>query len=271
MKQRHLNLDNFYSFGMKINYHDNACVDLEKASGSHTHDEYEIYINISGDVSFMVEDRIYPIRPGNIIISRPHEYHHCIYHSEAPHHHYCIFFSGKNNEELIETIFGEAEEKSHLFETSQANFLELTALCHTLCEPLENEIEKYYLFFKMLLIIQRSKSGLQKKTEDKQEVEKILEFINKNYQNEISVFKLAETAHISMSTLERWFKDALKTTPSNYITKLRLANAAKDLLKNASVTEAAENNGFSDVSRFIVLFKKHYGMTPYKYKKPELR
>ena len=44
----------------------------------HIHNECEIYINLSGDVSFAVENSVYPIMPGGIIITRPLEYHHCI-------------------------------------------------------------------------------------------------------------------------------------------------------------------------------------------------
>ena len=63
----------------------------------HLHSECEIYINLSGDVSFMVEEKIYPIRPGDAILTRPYEYHHCIYHSDAPHEHFWILFSAEGN------------------------------------------------------------------------------------------------------------------------------------------------------------------------------
>ena len=55
---------------------------------SHIHGECEIYLNLSGDVSFEVENRLYPIKRGSVIITRPYEHHHCIYHSDLPHGHY---------------------------------------------------------------------------------------------------------------------------------------------------------------------------------------
>lgn len=75
-------------FSMQIAY-----VDIDSHSSlnqfeHHIHPECEIYLNLSGDVSFMVEDRIYPITAGSVIITRPHEYHHCIYHSDKRHRHY---------------------------------------------------------------------------------------------------------------------------------------------------------------------------------------
>ncbi len=72
---------------------------------SHIHDQCEIYINVAGDVSFMVEDRIYPISPGDVIVTRPFEYHQCIYHSIMPHEHFWILFSSKGNEDWLDLFF----------------------------------------------------------------------------------------------------------------------------------------------------------------------
>ena len=59
----------------------------------------------------------------------------------------------------------------------------------------------------------------------------------------------------------------LNISPSEYIKKKRLANAAKLLSKGYTVSEASSQSGFSDYSNFIALFKKTYGVTPLKYKK----
>ena len=51
---------------------------------SHIHKECEIYINLSGDVSFEVENHIYPISRGSVIITRPYEYHQGGYQHRDP-------------------------------------------------------------------------------------------------------------------------------------------------------------------------------------------
>lgn len=60
----------------------------------HIHSECEIYFNLSGDVSFMAGDNVYPVSRGSLIITRPYEYHHCIYHSDAVHRYYRALFLG---------------------------------------------------------------------------------------------------------------------------------------------------------------------------------
>ena len=54
----------------------------------HMHHECEIYVNLCGEVSFAVEDRIYPVRRGSVIITRPYEFHHCIYRANKLHEHF---------------------------------------------------------------------------------------------------------------------------------------------------------------------------------------
>ena len=57
-------------FEFNIKYTDLSLDFYEASSIGHTHNECEIYINVSGDVSFMVENNIYPISSGDIIITR---------------------------------------------------------------------------------------------------------------------------------------------------------------------------------------------------------
>ena len=72
---------------------------------THIHRECEIYLNLSGEVSFEVENRIYPVSPGTVILTRPYEYHHCICHSDVPHRHYWITFSAQETEDYLSLFF----------------------------------------------------------------------------------------------------------------------------------------------------------------------
>ena len=60
--------------------------------GAHIHSFCEVYLNLSGDVSFVVEDSVYPVGRGDIIITKPNEVHRCVYHSDCVHEHFCLWF-----------------------------------------------------------------------------------------------------------------------------------------------------------------------------------
>ena len=68
--------------------------ELISRTHSHIHSFCEVYVNVSGDVSFVVEGKVYPIGYGDVIITKPNEFHHCVFHSERAHEHYCLWIDG---------------------------------------------------------------------------------------------------------------------------------------------------------------------------------
>ena len=55
------------SFKINVEFNKTRNPSTDKVS-SHIHEVCEIYVNLTGDVSFIVEDAVYPIKPGDIII-----------------------------------------------------------------------------------------------------------------------------------------------------------------------------------------------------------
>ena len=237
-------------------------------NGSHIHDQCEIYVNVSGNVSFMVEGQLYPITRGSAIITRPFEYHHCIYHTSTPHEHYWILFSGTGNEALLDLFFDRPAGKENLLVLPQQQTEELLELCSTLSknEP-DSTAEKYKLFFELLSLL---RSGNHQKSQAKnipQELHHVLNTINSSFAAPLCIKDLARDSFISINTLERLFKTHLGVTPTEYIQKKRVSHGAKLLQQGYSVSQAAGECGYPDTSQFIALFKKAFGQTPLQYRK----
>ena len=64
----------------------------------------------------------------------------------------------------------------------------------------------------------------------------------------------------------QYFKKVTGVTPKDYLTNIKLTRA-KDMMKSGSVTEAAMDLGYENISYFISLFKEKYGITPKQYQK----
>lgn len=235
-------------------------------NNSHVHPECEIYFNVSGDVSFMVENRIHPISPGDIVITRPYEYHHCIYHSDAPHHHYCVLFTPPADERFLPRFFDRKAGEGNLLATGKSQRDELTECLERLRKEELSECERYSVWLRILTIIE-SASGKKSERRVVSEIDTALDYIEKNYTENISVERLAASVGMSINTLERHFRRVIGMSPLTYLKKKRLAHAARMLVDGSSVIEAAVGSGFSDYSYFIILFKEAYGVTPLKYKK----
>lgn len=93
-----------------------------------------------------------------------------------------------------------------------------------------------------------------------------LRYVHRHLDRHIAVQELAEAACMSPSTLHRTFRQALGTTPLQYMTDVRMQRA-QELLRDPArtVTAVSYDLGFDSVSHFIKTFKKHVGDTPKVY------
>ncbi|ALS02267.1 hypothetical protein ATZ33_12990 [Enterococcus silesiacus] len=96
----------------------------------------------------------------------------------------------------------------------------------------------------------------------------LLEEIQKNYDQPISLESLAEKSGISYYHLSRSFKKQVGLNFTEYLNQIRLMHAAESLvLTSQSVIKVALNNGFSNAKNFHQVFKKQYGLTPASFRK----
>lgn len=93
-----------------------------------------------------------------------------------------------------------------------------------------------------------------------------VQYVHRHLDRHISVEELAETACMSKSTFYRYFRNEFGVTPLQYVNHRRVERA-KELLHDAqrTVTDVSYALGFSSVSHFIEMFKKHTGQTPKTY------
>ncbi len=234
---------------------------------SHVHDQCEIYVNVSGDASFIVEDVIYPVKPGDVIITRPFEHHHSVYHSNKKHKYFWILFSSTGNEELLDIFFKRKLGKANRLTPPLDKLDELISVCHELTKEENDPLTKYGNFFRLMLLLKSCSVGESTGKKFSSDITLAIEYIDANFSRPLKVEEIASAAHVSVNTLERHFIKGLNLTPSAYIRKKRLSNAVKLLSQGYTVSQAAEQSGFRDYSGFISLFRRTYGLTPLKYKK----
>lgn len=97
----------------------------------------------------------------------------------------------------------------------------------------------------------------------------IVDFISRNYTQEIDIGKLTSFIPLSRRAIEMKFKKEMYPhSISSYIMKLRLDHFCH-LLETSElpIRTAADRSGFIDSSNFSTIFKKYKGMTPTEYKK----
>lgn len=83
----------------------------------------------------------------------------------------------------------------------------------------------------------------------------------------VSLSQLAAEHNISVSHLQKLFKQVYGVPVYHYIKEYRLEQAAVELVRSdRPVTQIAQDAGYDNASKFSECFKKRYGVTPTQYR-----
>lgn len=106
----------------------------------------------------------------------------------------------------------------------------------------------------------------QKKHDD-EPVRRSQEFIEQNYAGKLAVEEIADKFAIGRRHFVRRFKKATNNTPSEYIQRVKIEAAKKELENSPKhVSEVMYEVGYTDMKAFRQVFKKITGLSPMEYK-----
>jgi AraC family transcriptional regulator len=98
-------------------------------------------------------------------------------------------------------------------------------------------------------------------------VDAVREIIETEYAGRHSLAQLAQLVGMSPFHFTRIFKELKGRSPYQFLIDVRLERAAEQLLEGVSVTDACFNCGFTNLSHFIRLFRRTFGITPLQIQK----
>lgn len=248
----------------------------------HAHDHLEIAFMMSGSGRYRIDDVVYEIKEGDLLIINPGMKHQGLVTDAAG--------------SLTEFFVGVADIR---FKNQPENALPLPAegpVVHTfgefrqkmvkICASMEAEnavcwqgryfMLKAYVIQMLLLIVRQQSEPVELKTgyafesvNKKYVVEQIISYFEDHYAEKISLDRIAENMYLSPFYVSRIFKSEIGDTPIRYLINIRLERAM-ELLKTGSagsIQEVAEKVGYEDAYHFSKLFKKRYGYPPSKVRK----
>lgn len=99
-------------------------------------------------------------------------------------------------------------------------------------------------------------------------LEKVKEYVNEHYSEEITLSDIAQNLHLNYYYLSTYFKNHTSENLTTYINRVKIEKA-KQLLKESdiSITEISKIVGFSDHNYFSKVFKKYVAVTPTAYRR----
>ena len=103
-------------------------------------------------------------------------------------------------------------------------------------------------------------------------VQKLLDYLDRNYARTVSRTDLAESVYLNPDYVSRIFRKATGRTVNAYLTDKRIEKA-KELLAGTSlpVNAVAMHVGYSNFAYFTKLFRETTGVTPNEYRKQHAR
>lgn len=245
----------------------------------HNHDFPEVIYILSGKGRCRVEEVVYDIEEGDLLLLNPRQMHQ-FYPREAgaPAVEFFIGFTDIQLPGLLPN-FVRREEDNLIIHTTGELRQKLFKICSSMeaenavCRPGRYFMLKSYLMQLLLLIIREKAEPVEVKNgfafesvNKKHVVEQILSYFEDHYQEKISLEQIAENMYLSPFYISKIFKSETGDTPIRHLINIRLERAY-ELLRSGtvkSVQEVAAMVGYEDAYHFSKLFKKKYGIPPSK-------
>jgi AraC-like DNA-binding protein len=235
----------------------------------HSHDFCELVFYISGDIHFVVGNKIYSPQYGDLFIARPAEIHSGKLDKDSTYKRYVLWFAP----DFFDTFQdGKQELAAFIFnrEKGEDNMISLPEKVLGRVANLFNQIElalSYLLqIFSTINNNYKNTIPLDRSVPLPDCIIKATNYIEENYRELTSIADIANHSHISREHLSRLFKNYYGTTINNYINQKRINESKRLFELGANVTEACFSSGFNNVSYFIKIFHQKVGTTPLEYK-----
>lgn len=240
-------------------------------ANQHFHNTFEIYYLKEGEVQYFIEDAVYTLQEGDIVVIPPNTLHKTRY-SNNPIRRRIIFYFDIN----FLSRFGEIDfsflKKVSVFRDS--NLSRIQYIFRELLDEYQgenNELLIQALLCELFIILDRKKEITDKITENSassKRLSDVISFINKNYNSEITLSDTAKHFFIHPTYLSRIFKDDIGLSFSDYLRKFRIKKSVELLYStDKNITEIAFDVGFNSTNHFCKTFRAVMGLSPLQYRK----
>lgn len=250
----------------------------------HSHNDIlEWCFVLSGSGKYKINDEIYDVSEGDLMIFNPGTKHQALIVKdvEVPA---TEFFVGFTNVSLkgCESNYIPLPEAGNILHTSGELKQKLIKICSQI--EAENAISRHGRYFmmksylmQMLVLVLRElaepveyEEGYSFESINKRYiVKRIVDYFEDHYSERISLDSIAENMYLSPFYISKIFKSETGEAPIRHLINIRL-DKAKEILeskKELSIQEVAALVGYDDAYHFSKLFKKRFGVSPSQMKK----
>ena len=258
----------------------------------HSHDYYEFYLFLEGDIDMQIENVADTIKltPGDIVVFPPGLFHHAIKRTydkahtiddqpQKPYRRFVFWISDMYLKELFAMssdysyLIDEADKGRYVHHLETALFYQVQSRAITVLEEISTVHYGHDAFLRiysseLLLTLTRYVYESENKIsvpENTDMMGRLISYIDEHLTDNLSLDVLAEKLYVSKSYIVHEFKNRLGLSVHQYIVKKRLAGCRDLMLGGTPISEAYITYGFNDYSNFYKAFRKEYGYSPREY------
>lgn len=245
---------------------------------NHWHESLEILFVLNGNVNIVLDDNAYNLSKEDVIVINANEVHTISSNEDN------IILALQIPIDFIKPYYEDIENirfncNSVLLKDEERYIVDdirkiLAKAMWVYSKDEEDcEIKIQSLVLELVYILCRNfkgKDNSYNKSGNKysERLKRIIEYIDLNYKEDISLSTLAEKEYLSNAYISKFFRKYIGKNFHSYLSSIRLEHAVKDLIySDLAITEIALNNGFNNEKTFFNLFKENYGQTPNSYRK----
>lgn len=243
----------------------------------HAHDFLELYYFLDGSVTYYIEDQVYDLCPGDLLIIPAGKMHRPVIANEHAAYERMVLWITPQYLQSIDSPAGDLQKNLQKvgehgycvpFRGDETVFV--TALLKKLLYMQKNDtdpkfcagaVELYlWTIFRSYGVIDTTHRN------ETQVIPQIIRYITEHFSEPLTLEDIAAEFFVSKSYLNRHFKAYTNSTVYAYIMALRLTHARRMLREGIPAVEAGRECGFSDYSTFYKAFKTQTGLSPQQFK-----
>lgn len=243
----------------------------------HAHDFLELYYFLDGSVTYYIEDQVYDLCPGDLLIIPAGKMHRPVIANEHAAYERMVLWITPQYLQGIDSPAGDLQKNLQKvgehgycvpFRGDETVFV--TALLKKLLYMQKNDtdpkfcagaVELYlWTIFRFYGVIDTTHRN------ETQVIPQVIRYITEHFSEPLTLEDIAAEFFVSKSYLNRHFKAYTNSTVYAYIMALRLTHARRMLREGIPAVEAGRECGFSDYSTFYKAFKTQTGLSPQQFK-----